>query len=184
MDSEVGSEDMKKLILSLVLLTSSMAFAQVDLTPFNLKPSQIEIIRKFEASGKYTEEFLLNFAKAAHNQNLADERRANTYIPPYTKEELEATIKWARGGAFAAFADYAGYRFLGEEYRADCPNVGLFRFGRATGTEFIPQDVMREAINESYALQSYFANHRDQFAELFYKEAVEFGFDIYLEPIN
>lgn len=172
---------MKRMILALIMLSSQTAFAQIDLSPYNLKPSQIEIIRRFEASGKYTDEFLHRFAMATHNQNLADERRANTYIPPYTAAELEATIKWARGGAFAAYADYAGYRFLGEAYRADCPNVGLFRFGRATGTEFIPQDVMREAINMSYALQTHYAKDRENFASLFFEEAVKSGFDVYLE---
>ncbi len=174
---------MKNLILLMLVLTSTLAHALVDLSAYDLKPSQIEIIRRFEASGKYTEEFLLKFASAAHNQNIKDEQRANTYIPPYTSEELELTIKWARGGAFAAFADYAGYRFLGEAYRADCPNVGLFRFGRATGTEFISQDVMREAINQSYALQNYYSGQREEFADLFIKDAIRFGFDIYLEKI-
>lgn len=172
---------MKSLFLLVLMLSAQSALAQIDLSTYTLKPSQVEIIRKFEASGKYTDEFLHRFARAAHNQNLADERRANTYIPPYTAQELEDTIKWARGGAFAAFADYAGYRFLGEAYRADCPNVGLFRFGRATGTEFIPQDVMREAINMSYALQNHLARDRDNFAALFLAEAKKFGFDIYLE---
>ncbi len=172
---------MKVLFLFLISLS---IFAQVDLSQYDLKPSQIEIIRKFEASGKYTEEFLHKFARAAHNQNQAEIRRQNMYIPEYTEEELKETILWARGGAFAAYADYAGYRFLGEAYRADCPNVGLFRFGRASGTEFIPQDVMREAINTSHALQTAYARDRDQFPQYFIELAKKYGFAIYLEKVE
>lgn len=172
---------MKLFLLTVLFLCSTTAFAEIDLISYNLTPSQIEIIRKFEASGKYTEEFLTGFARAAQNHNIAQDRRANMYIPPYTSAELTATIAWARGGAFAAFADFAGYRFLGEAYRNDCPNVGLFRFGQASGTEYIPQDVMREAINQSHMLQSLYSRDPENFRQAFYDEAVRFGFDIYLE---
>ncbi len=174
---------MKRIFLLLSLLLSVAAFAEIDLSGYNLTSIQIENIRKLEATGKYTEEFLFSFARAAQNHNIAQDRRANMYIPPHTAEELTATIAWARGGAFAAFADYAGFRFLGEAYRADCPNVGLFRFGQATGTEFIRQDVMREAINQSHALQILFSRDRENFRQAFYEEAVRFGFDIYLESL-
>jgi hypothetical protein len=172
---------MKSLILFLILVITPIAQAEVDLTEFDLTPSQTEIIRRFEATGKYTDEFIINFARASHNHNITQARRANRYIPPYTAEELTATIAWARGGAFASYASFAGYRFLGESYRADCPNVGLFRFGQASGTEFIPQDVMREAINQSHALQTLFSKDPEKFREAFYNEAVRWGFHIYLE---
>lgn len=157
--------------------------AAIDISSYSLNEKQIKILRNFEESGKYDEEWLHNFAKAMHNHNERQANRPREYIPPYTQEELYETILWARGGAFSSFADYAGYEFLGELYRADCPNVGLFRFGRATGTEYIEIDVMKEAINTSYYLQNLLAKEPEGFEQLFFELAVEYKMDKYLRKI-
>lgn len=164
-------------ILSLILLSNPL-LAEVDLSTYDLKPEQIELIRKMEAKGKYTEEFLHKLALAIHKTNTQNQHQE--YIPPYTETELQETIEWARGGAFAAFANYAGMRFLGEEYRADCPNVALFRFGRATGTEFIKTDVLKEALNMSHYFQSNFSRDKESFPEIFKEAARQYGFMKYL----
>ena len=177
---------MKTKLFTLVtaLLLSGFTWAEIDLSDYKLKESQIEILRKFEAKGKYTEEWLHDFALAMHNANIKEERRQNEWRPTYTNEELDQVIEWARGGAFSAYADYAGYKFLGELYRDDCPNVGLFRYGRATGTEHIPRDVMKEAHNQAFYLQYHFARDKEGFSELFWNEAVKYGMDKYLKKIE
>lgn len=167
---------MKKTLLALTLLFCFQAMAIIDLSGYNLTEKQTEIFRNFEEKNKYSEEFLLKLARAMHNSNV----QKDIYIPPYTEQELEETIKWARGGAFAAYASFAGMVFDGESYRDDCPNVALFRFGSASGTEFIPQDVMKEAINQSHYFQVLYSRNKDDFQQQFIEEARKYGFIQYL----
>lgn len=178
----------KKVFTSVIITTATLlslcAHAQIDISSYELKENQIEILRKFEAKGKYTDEWLHKFAQAMHNQNIRERNQRTAWVPTYTEEELWQTVEWARGGAFAAYAEFAGYKFDGEAYRADCPNVGLFRFGRASGTEFIPVDVAREAFNQSYFLQARLIKDKENFAQIFWEEAQRYGFDKYLKPLN
>ncbi len=171
-----------KTILLAVAISLSL-YAEIDITPYNLSSAQVEILRNMEAKKKFSDEWLQNFAMAMHNSNLQRERQANTYIPPYTQQELEDTIVWARGGAFSAFAQYADMTFDGESYREDCPNVGLFRFARASGTEYIPVDIMREAINQSFYLQHIFSSDKENFKKKFLEEAQKYDMLKYLIPI-
>lgn len=168
----------------IIVSLNTSVFAAIDLSSFDLTQKQVEIFRKLEAKGKHSEEWLLNLAKAMHNHNIQEQRRRDIYIPPYTQQELEETLAWARGGAFSAFADYAGYRFDGESYRADCPNVGLFRFGRASGTEFIPVDVMRDASNTAFQLQQLLIKDKAGFPQAFIELAREYKMDKYLIPLE
>lgn len=172
-----------KLFTLVMILFAQFTWAQIDLSSYDLKPNQIEILRSFEAKGKYSDEWLHNFALAMHKNNKKEETRSRMWLPTYTEDELWATIEWARGGAFAAYADFAGYKFLGESYRNDCPNVGLFRFGRASGTEHIPVDVMREATNQAHFLQVQFSRSKEDFPQVFWEEAVKYGMDKYLVKI-
>lgn len=171
-------------IVMVALMISSKA--AIDFSAYQLKDNQIKILKDFEAKGKYSDEWLHKLALAMQKNNKREAYRQNMYIPSYTQEELTETLKWARGGAFAAYADLAGYQFLGELYRADCPNVGLFRFGRATGTEFIPVDVMRDAINTSHQLQTLYAKleNKESYGEIFYELATEYGLDKYLRKVD
>jgi hypothetical protein len=167
---------MKKSIFALTLIFCFQVYALIDLSQYHLTEKQIEIFRTFEAKEKYSQEFLLKLAQAMHNSNI----KKDIYIPPYTEQELEETIKWARGGAFAAYASFAGMVFDGESYRDDCPNVALFRFGQASGTEFIPQDVMKEAINQSHYFQVLYSRNKEDFQQSFIEEARRYGFIQYL----
>lgn len=173
---------LKAIIFALVISLS--LFAEIDISSYELTSSQIEILRNLEAKNKFTDEWLLNFAKAMHNSNIQREARANMYIPPYTPQELDDTILWARGGAFAAYAQFAGMTFDGVAYRDDCPNVGLFRFGKATGTEFIKIDVLKDAMNQSFYFQQTFANDKENFKEKYLEQAQYWGFLKYLSPIE
>lgn len=168
-------------ILGLFLLFIITAQAALDFSSYDLNSNQVRLLEKMETSGKYTEEYILNLAQTMHDARVNPQRNTRSeYIPPYTEQELEDTIEWARGGAFAAYASYAGMKFIGEDYRADCPNVALFNFGRATGTEFIKRDILKEAINMSHFLQVNFAKDKENFPQFFLEQARKYGFAKYL----
>ncbi len=171
-------------VFTFVIFLSASLQANIDLSGYSLKENQIKILRDFEAKGKYSEDWLYQLAEAMHNNNRREAQRQNMYIPSYTQDELEATLAWARGGAFSAYADFAGFSFDGESYRADCPNVALFRFGRASGTEFIPVDVMRDATNTAYHLQQLYIKDKENFGVSFMELAKKYGMARYLKPLN
>lgn len=169
----------KYLVTFSLFLAFITAQAALDFSSFELNSNQIRLLQKMEASGKYTDEHILDLAERMHNAQT-NPPVSSEYIPPHTEQELDDTIEWARGGAFAAYASFANMKFLGEEYRADCPNVALFNFGRATGTEFLKRDILKEAINMSHFLQVNFARDKENFQQFFIEEARKYGFAKYL----
>lgn len=173
---------MKASIFLILLICALNTFAAIDFDQYQLTQVQLDLLISMEKKGKYPESTLIKMAESFQRHNLKPQR--DVYIPPYTEDELWATLRWAKGGAFASFADYAGFSFDGESYRADCPNVGLFRFARATGTEFIKFDIMKDAINVSYFLQQRYARDPENFKEVFITEAKKQGFFQYLHPLD
>lgn len=154
--------------------------AALDFSEYDLNSNQVRLLQKMEASGKYTEEYILELAERMHIARTQGPQEPQVYIPPHTDIELEEVVEWARGGAFAAFASYANMKFLADDYRADCPNMALFNFGRATGTEYLKRDVLKEALNMSHFLQVNFSRDKENFPQFFLEQARKFGFSKYL----
>jgi len=169
------------LFLILFICTFNILGA-IDFNEYQLTEVQLDLLIRMEKKDKYPEATLINMAEAFQRHNLKPQR--DEYIPPYTEDELWTTMHWAKGGAFASYAEFAGFSFDGESYRADCPNVGLFRFARATGTEFIKHDILKDVINVSYYLQQKYSKNPENFREIFIEEAKKEGFFQYLRPLN
>jgi hypothetical protein len=74
---------------------------------------------------------------------LRGDQRPSVYIPEHTALELRQVVIWAEGGAFNAFARYAGIDFDLQTYLNDCPNMAIFNFGRATATAHLSTDVLQ-----------------------------------------
>lgn len=169
-------------LIAIFLLSISFAFAAVDLSSFELKPHQINLIRKLEVKGK-SEAELLKMARGFHLYNTTGSSQENPrteYIPPHTFEELLQTKQWAKGAALFTFIKYTSYSFDGEKYRSDCPNWAIFNFGRATGTEFIKVDVLLGVTNLLSELQRVYSNSPDSFEEKFIQIAKREKLDQYI----
>lgn len=179
---------MKKLfvLIFLIALVQQGAKAAVDLSIYELKDHQLRLLRKLEDRGLRTEDEIIQLAISFDQQNrgvdVQDE--PNEYIPPHSRELLEEIKAWAAGGAFSAFAKYAGYQLDGESYRADCPDWAVFNFGRATGTQFLKVDILSSAISYSDVLQRKYANSPETFSREFKSLALDAGMFKYFTEIE
>lgn len=169
------------LFLFVALFQSQCLSTEVHwLSSFTLTELQIQLLTKWDEEKRFDREKLIKFAKAYEKHNL----KPKIYVPPHTFAELSEVMSWAEGGAFAAFAEFAGFAFDNKAYLADCPNWQLFTFGRATATEFLQMDVLLLALQTTGSLQMTYAHHPEKFREIFLKLAKQKGFDIYLIPIT
>lgn len=139
-----------KAILAVVLLgiSGGSLYAQVDYSGYDLTEAQLALLDRLEQRG-FTDEQLINAAETFERSN---QPQPETYIPPHTPEELDLVYQWAKGGAYLTFARDAGVEFDRDAFLADCPNVALFQFGKASGTEFLSRDVMLGYYNTAYML--------------------------------
>ncbi len=159
-------------------LWGSLAWAsQIDYSKYELSELQLDLLERFEKNHGFSEEQLIKAAEAFHKSN---QPKIPTYIPPHTMEELSAVIQWAAGGAYLDFARDAGVGFDREAYLADCPNVALFQFGKASGTEFLRADVMTAYYNTAYALTRALSRDRESFRDAYLESIMKTEFSKYL----
>lgn len=140
-----------KFLIAALLVGSlgKVAFAAgVDYSSYELTESQLQLLDRLKERG-FTEEQL---RKAAETFEKSNRPQPEVYIPEHTWEELLLVTEWAKGGAYLGFAHDAGLEFDREAYLEDCPNVALFQFGKASGTEFLRSDVMTGYYNTAYML--------------------------------
>lgn len=155
-----------------------LALAPDWLENYTLSATQIRILTNWAEKGTFSDEKLIALAQKLHENNL----KPKPYVPPHTFAELNEVMHWAQGGAFATFAQFAGFSFDNKDYNADCPNRVLFNFGMATGTTYLQLDVMMLTGQTFGSLQMMYSHHPDTFPEKFLQLATSRGFDIYLEP--
>ena len=158
------------------LLLCCTSDAKMKISHYELNEEQIKILRMMESKGK-DEVFLKKFANAMSNRN----KRKKEYVPPHTRAVLEAVADWAQGGAFAYYAEQAGYKFLFEKYDSDCPDKAVFGFGYATAKKYFVIDVIGKASKLISSMG--IANGRlseKEFAVKYWQRAVSLGFDKYL----
>lgn len=159
------------------LLLPIQSFADMDLAAYDLNQKQVELIRKLEAKGT-DPTVLKGFAEALQRDN----QKKQMYIPPYTQEDLYGVTDWAVGAVFRIHAENAGYVFDYQAYMADCPNIAIFNFGRATGMTVLNHDVLAKFINVLYAMDLAHARDPENFVA-YYKNALENSeFKKYLTP--
>ncbi len=174
---------MKKITATLIILLSYLCLGAVDFSQYDLIETQLEVMLKLEERG-YSDEKLHHIANLFEKAN----RKPAEYIPPHTKEELQAVTDWATIAAFSAYAHFAGARFKAIEYNEDCPNRALFNFGRATGIEHLRVDVIGPALQLASSLQLTYIHDKDpekqNFKESYYKQAARYGAMKYLEVIE
>lgn len=140
---------MKKLILILTLFLSLSVVAQINPDDYDLTPAQRDLVQRLIDRG--LEEHLI--LKLIENMQRGHQPPPQVYIPPHTQDELLAVQRWAEGGAFKSFAQYAGVEFNFQKYMSDCPNMAIFNFGRATGTAHIRTDVLQRFNGRVYQLE-------------------------------
>jgi len=172
---------MKYIIVVMFMSLIVSLRAQIDLSSYQLTENQIKLVRKMESMPeRFSSTRIMELVLSMHESNVNPTPQRQEYIPPHTQQELDETVKWAGGGAFAAYAELAGMKFLNEEYKADCPNWAIFNFGRATGTQFLKVDVISRALSYSHVLQQKYAKDRENFPDFFRKLARDAGFIKYL----
>lgn len=84
---------MKKWILLIGFVFTSLAYGQIDLSPYELTQEQEELIRRLEARG-LDPELLHRYAQAI----VRERNRPPVYVPAHTLADLNAVILWAQGG--------------------------------------------------------------------------------------
>lgn len=172
---------MKKTIFAVLTVLSFHTYAKVDLSSFELTPEQIRSIRKIEATGKRSEQWLLDFAATIEHSNIQRRNHHDMYIPPFTQQLIFDIQNWAVGGSFSSYANEAGVTFDGDAYNKDCPDWAVFNFGRATGTKYLKADVLQLFFGESYLLGQSYAQNPENFKKVYLEEAKRRGFDIYIK---
>jgi hypothetical protein len=103
---------------------------------------------------------------------------------------LQEISHWAMGGAFSTFAEQAGVVFDSQSFLEDCPDIGVFNFGRATATSCMDVDVLTSFISVAHVLQNYYSRSLQKsdtqdessvnFQEYYLSKAVEWGFIDYI----
>ncbi len=166
----------------LCLLVSTFGFATEThwSSAYQLTPTQIQLLLRWENEQKFDHEKLVSFAISFQKHNL----KPKPYVPEHTYWELMDVASWASGAAFSVFAEFAGYSFDNAAYNAACPNKLLFNFGYATGKEYFKVDVLEQYMSTFSALQISYALHPETFAEKFLELATARGFDVYLSAID
>lgn len=159
---------MKKLLSQIValVLVASFAFAEerqpLDLSKYPaLTPAQIDLIRRLEKRG-LAEDVIVNYI-----QLILKPKSEGPAIPAYKPGDIEGVTKWAVGGAYKAFARDARVVFDFDRYMADCPNLPLFGFGKATGTAYLHADVMIDFYNEVFELNNKLYDKSRDFREAY-----------------
>lgn len=152
-----------------LILSGSMAFAAIDLSRYQLTEEQQALIRRLEARG-VAQDVIEKFAETLSRRNTQPAPQG-PHIPEHTLEDLIQVAAWAEGGAFYAFAQYAGVKFDQPAYMADCPNAPLFYFGKATGTEFLRLDVMNRYFSVVHGLQVAYGKDPQNFRATFLRAA-------------
>lgn len=115
---------------------------------------------------------------------------SNSYVPPHTREELEAVRKWAIGAAFNIYAKHSHFTWDQAAYVADVPNQALFNFGFATATSCLDLDVLQFYFGAEAHFVSLLrkldglnpVEARIQFSEAFLAIATAYGMEKYLQP--
>ena len=129
-------------------LSGGFLHAEVDYSSYELTEAQLALLERLEERG-FSDVQLIQSAETFERSN---QPASEPYIPPHTIEELRLVAQWAEGGAYLTFARDAGVEFDRDAFLADCPNVALFNFGKASGTEFLRGDVMLGYYNTAYML--------------------------------
>ncbi len=163
------------LLLFAFALVTSTGHAAIDLESYPLTEKQKKTGRLLIEHGA-SDELVLKYINACLNSKPAP----SIYIPPHTQDELSAVQRWAGIGAFASFADSAGYEFDRKRYLDDCPNWAIFNFGRQTGMTYLKVDVTQSFIGITYGLQQSLSKNPGAFPEIFWKFAINTGADKYL----
>jgi hypothetical protein len=176
LDRGVSLPRLTSYILALLLCSSSYASETHWTDSYQLTPTQVQLLLRWEKEQKFDHVKLLSFAESYEKYNL----KPKPYVPPHTHQELIEVSEWAAGNAFSFFAKYAGYSFDSEAYKADCPSWILFNFGYSTGTEYFRVDVLLIYLNTFSSLQMMYAHHPETFAQKFLELAQVRGFDQYL----
>lgn len=162
---------------ALVLVLFSVRLnAAFDVDAYELTDSQRALLLRLHKKG-LSEQTLEDAARKMEAAN----RRPPVYVPAHTQQELEAVTDWAVGGAYRSFAKDAGVEFDYASYMADCPNLALFNFGRATGTAHLRHDVLIKFTSVVFALSRALARGQEGFRETYLSMARESGFGKYLK---
>lgn len=180
MPNFVKTIQIRQMVIGFILtfLTGVPAVAQPDYSGLVLTESQKNILAKFEERGM-SDEKLLVVANSFHQSNT---KTGPIERPSYSFHEMITVAQWARGGAISAFAEQAGYTFDQKGYMAECPNIALFNFGRATGTAYMPIDVLIYFNRDMYGLERTYGQERAKFIPLFLAMAKESKMEKYLTP--
>ena len=178
---------MRLIFTVIILLFTNFCLAEVDLSPYDLTPEQIEIIRKLEAKGTVSEETLIKLAIASQKHN--EKKKEKEYVPEHTLEQLEQVKQWAVGGVFQSYANSMGLNFDGEAYLKSYPVykngepfMAILNFGLATGTEYFQIDIMILSINIRNDLDRASYNMSDDnFFEYYIEQSKKYEMDKFID---
>lgn len=173
---------MKKVFASAlaILLVAGLAFADdaqgpIDLSPYPaLNAKQIDLIRRLEKRG-LERQTILNLI-----QVMLKPQPKGPEIPPYLPGDIEAVTRWGVGGAFASFARDAKVNFDRDAYLADCPNLPLFGFGKATATQYLHADVLQDFVNYVFILNRHLGDQSRPFRDAYMDEIRQTEFAKYV----
>ncbi len=170
---------MKYLLFLVLNLLTICAFAEIDLSQFDLNQEQIKAIRKLEAKNTVSNEVLLKLAHLSHKRNLAKKE----FVPEHTVEDLEAVRAWAVGGTFRKFANEVGLEFNFEKYEEEYPVYkngqpykAILNFGLTHGVQYYQIDIMSFAINleNELSMQLVHSESEDNFINYLLARAAEY----------
>ena len=109
--------------------------------------------------------------------------------PDHDIEDLFSISRWAAGGAFANYAERAGFVFDNETYMNDNPYPALFHFGFKTGMDCLDIDVINHCLSVMTALNRFYVGSledgdEESFNRFFLEMARKLEMDQYLLPIG
>jgi hypothetical protein len=155
---------MKNLIFILCFLKIfPLQAALSDLNQYDLTAEQRQLVERLIDRG-LDESLIIKLIDNIIRQRQDDERRA-AYIPPHTPHELDDLTRWTEGGAFNSFSRQAGVAFDGQVYMADCPNLPLFNYARATNSTHLGRDVMQLFNGRVHQLQVMLSRDPESFQD-------------------
>lgn len=176
---------MQKIVIIFMILflqISSFASDMSWLSNYNLTEQQVGLLTRWSNEEKFTQAELEKIAASFHKHNL----KPKPYVPPHTNQQLLDVTQWAEGGAFAVFAQYAGFTFDNKTYNEACFNNEtfncreIFNFGYATGKAYFKYDVLDGYFRIFNNLQFMYSHSPETFSEKYLALAKSRGFDIYL----
>ncbi len=170
----------------LLIFTSYQVGAEICVPCYNLTEKQIKIIGDLYDSGRLDDEIILKLIQASlkRNERIAIEE----FIPQATTSELEALSHWLIGDAFAQFSDRLGYVFDSEKYLSHYPikfengenDFSVVNYARVNGRLSYSIDIFNASLSLITSFQRKFDQDKDEFLTHYLEQAVELGFNQYL----